>query len=105
MTCHDKDPLEEMRGYVGQLLSIQTTAAGKVTWNLAEDAQLAASGGSATPASKPSLKMSIPDWCGKWAVPMAEYEDGVVGAKSKNLQVLPRLSQECSDFLYLGGNH
>ena len=26
--------------------------------------------------------------CGKWAVPMSEYKDGVVGAKSKNLAAL-----------------
>lgn len=62
VTCHDREPLEEMRGYVGQQLSIQTTAAGNVTWNLAEDAQLSANGGSAAPSSKPSLKMSIPKW-------------------------------------------
>lgn len=62
-TCHDKEPLEDMRGYVGQLLSIQTTAAGNVNWSLAEDSQLQGNGGSAAPSSKPSLKMEIPKWC------------------------------------------
>jgi hypothetical protein len=27
----------------------------------------------------------VPKWCGKWVVSMDEFEDGVVGAKSKNL--------------------
>lgn len=27
----------------------------------------------------------MPKWCGKWVVSMDEFEDGVVGAKSKNL--------------------
>ena len=31
------------------------------------------------------LEISIPKWCGKWVVPMDEFRDGVVGAKSKNL--------------------
>lgn len=63
VTCHDKEPLEEMKGYVGQLLSIQTTAAGNVTWNLAEPTQLSSNGGSSSPSSAPSLKMAIPKWC------------------------------------------
>jgi len=32
-----------------------------------------------------NLQISIPHWCGKWVVPMADFKDGVVGAKSKNL--------------------
>lgn len=32
-----------------------------------------------------NLTITIPNWCGKWVVPMSEFKDGVVGAKSKNL--------------------
>ncbi len=31
------------------------------------------------------LVISIPTWSGKWVVGMDDYQDGVVGAKSKNL--------------------
>lgn len=32
-----------------------------------------------------TLNITIPNWCGKWVVPMSDFKDGVVGAKSKNL--------------------
>jgi hypothetical protein len=32
-----------------------------------------------------NLTIDIPDWCGKWVLPMNEFRDGVVGAKSKNI--------------------
>jgi hypothetical protein len=35
-----------------------------------------------------NLQISIPHWSGKWVVPMSEFKDGVVGAKSKNLASL-----------------
>jgi hypothetical protein len=34
---------------------------------------------------KRRVKVTVPKWCGKWVVSMDEFEDGVVGAKSKNL--------------------
>lgn len=32
-----------------------------------------------------NLTIDIPSWCGKWVLPMNEFKDGVVGAKSKNI--------------------
>ena len=34
---------------------------------------------------KKVMKVKVPTWCGKWAVGMNDYKDGVVGAKSKNI--------------------
>ena len=70
-----------------QAIYLETSAAGGVTWEEVEEAQLkqdgSGSGGGAKARKK--LKISIPKWCGKWVVSMDEYKDGVVGAKSKNL--------------------
>lgn len=69
-----------------QAVYFETTAAGGVTWEEVEEAQLkggAGGGGATEPRKKLSIK--IPKWCGKWVVSMDEYKDGVVGAKSKNL--------------------
>jgi hypothetical protein len=37
------------------------------------------------PGAPRNLRITIPKWCGKWAVGMDEFKDGVVGAKSRNL--------------------
>jgi alpha-glucan, water dikinase len=71
VTCHDREPLEEMRGYVGKLLAIQTTAAGNVTWNLADKADLSNGGSAAGNGGKAKLKMSIPKWCAACVVACA----------------------------------
>jgi alpha-glucan,water dikinase len=70
-----------------QALYLETTAAGGVTWEVVEDAQLrdGASGGGSKGDKHKKLRISIPKWCGKWVVSMDDYKDGVVGAKSKNL--------------------
>lgn len=70
VTCHDSEPLEEMRGYVGKLLSIQTTAAGNVTWDLAAEADLDAStnGNGSSSVKHGQLKMEIPEWCAATSV-------------------------------------
>ena len=41
--------------------------------------------GGEEPKPKRKIKVTVPKWCGKWVVSMDEFEDGVVGAKSKNL--------------------
>lgn len=41
--------------------------------------------GGEDPKPKRKIKVTVPKWCGKWVVSMDEFEDGVVGAKSKNL--------------------
>ena len=70
-----------------QVLYLETTAAGGITWEEVDSARLSAgsAGGGAERAPKRKLSIKIPRWCGRWAVGMDEYADGVVGAKSKNL--------------------
>ena len=65
----------------------ETTAAGGVSWEEVEESRLQGegAGSSSGQQARRKLKISIPKWCGKWVVPMDEYRDGVVGAKSKNL--------------------
>jgi alpha-glucan,water dikinase len=101
-TCHDAQPLEELSKAAGTRLRVKTTAAGAVTWSsVGEEGQqaAAASDGAASSASSPSdgraPRLSIgkaPQWCGKWALTMPEFRDGVVGAKSKNLAAMRSLS-------------
>lgn len=68
-----------------QAVYFETTAAGGVSWEEVQEAQLKGGEGGSERRSRRKLKISIPKWCGKWVVPMDEYRDGVVGAKSKNL--------------------
>lgn len=78
VTCHDPEPLDEMRSYVGKLLSIQTTAAGNVTWDTAEESDLSDSNGDGSAGSKiGKLKMEIPEWCVLCAVG-GPPEDGAI---------------------------
>jgi len=73
-----------------QVLYLETTAAGGVTWEEVDSARLsggAGAGGARAPRRRLSIK--IPRWCGRWAVGMDEFADGVVGAKSKNLAGAP----------------
>ena len=68
------------------MLYLETTAAGGVTWEEVDSARLSGSGGGGGErAPRRKLSIKIPKWCGRWAVGMDEYADGVVGAKSKNL--------------------
>lgn len=68
-----------------QVLYLETTAAGGITWEEVESARLSGGGGAGERAVRRKLSIKIPAWCGRWAVGMDEYADGVVGAKSKNL--------------------
>mmetsp|Transcript_19942 Transcript_19942/g.51852 ORF Transcript_19942/g.51852 Transcript_19942/m.51852 type:complete len:1521 (-) Transcript_19942:995-5557(-) len=85
-TCHDPEPLEQIKAAAGTTLHFTTTASGAVHWNEAHASEVEAASDSKA-ADKPSkgLKISIPKWPGKWVVGMDEYKDGVVGAKSKNI--------------------
>jgi len=88
-TCHDKGPLDQIRAAKGKTLHFTTTASGSVTWTEAKASDAAAAAQEAAknmPAK--GLKIEVPKWCGKWAVQMSEYRNGVVGAKSKNLASL-----------------
>lgn len=61
-TCHDAEPLEELRAATGQMMLFKTTAAGSVTWGLAEAGDLHGSRGNGA-GVRPTLKISIPKWC------------------------------------------
>ena len=76
-----------MCGHATQAVYFETTAAGGVSWEEVEESRLRGegTGSSGGQRARRKLKISIPKWCGKWVVPMDEYNDGVVGAKSKNL--------------------
>lgn len=86
-TCHEAGPLDDISSQAGQILAFQTTAAGGVTWETADSADLSA-GADSRSSSSTKLKIDVPDWSGKWVVGMGDYEDGVTGAKSKNLAAL-----------------
>lgn len=92
-TCHDAEPLDQIRNAQGQFLHFSTTAAGAVTWvspSLMTIDSLSGADG-ATPGlpqatgAPRNLRITIPKWCGRWAVGMDEFKDGVVGAKSRNI--------------------
>ena len=36
-------------------------------------------------APKRKIKVEVPKWCGQWVVSMDAFQEGVVGAKSKNI--------------------
>lgn len=82
---------------MAQAIYLETTAAGGVTWEEVEEAQLKEGpGGGSTAEPRKKLSIKIPKWCGKWVVSMDEYKDGVVGAKSKNLAGLTPASVQIS---------
>lgn len=56
-----------------------------MTWEEVEETKLKPSSETAVQKPKRNIKISIPEWCGKWVVSMDEYAPGIVGAKSKNL--------------------
>lgn len=76
-----------------QNTTVQTTAAGGVSWEVVEEQ--AASSAPKDKKKKKQMKVKVPKWCGKWVVGMDNFKEGVVGAKSKNIagdhpcQVLP----------------
>lgn len=74
-----------------------------------------AAGGEQSQGHGLNLQISIPHWSGKWVVPMSEFKDGVVGAKSKNLASLrgklpdwirlpPAVTVPFSSFEQVGGS-
>jgi alpha-glucan, water dikinase len=104
--CHDSQPLDELRALAGGRVHVKTTAAGAVTWSAVgeegsgkggsgDGASAAGDGnGSVSDGRAPQLSIGkAPEWCGKWALTMDEFRDGAVGAKSKNLAAMRRLSE------------
>lgn len=65
-TCHEKEPLEQIKVLAGKQLSLSTTAAGAVTW-----AEGHANGGNGNGSNSHSngngkaLKISVPQWNGR----------------------------------------
>lgn len=82
--CYDPETLEQLAELEGKYVSIQTTAAGAVSWE-ETDADTAAASFSDAPDPIKSLSVTKPTWCKKWSIGIGEFRDGVVGAKSKNL--------------------
>ena len=62
-TCHDEEPLQEIRAEAGKVLSFETTAAGTVAWSDGADATASAANNGAGGAGRPKLKIDIPKWC------------------------------------------
>ncbi|GIL92123.1 hypothetical protein Vretimale_14920 [Volvox reticuliferus] len=90
-TCHDEQPLKQLREARGKWLHFTPSASGAVTWTETSAPQPHDDGATAhAAAARPTkgLKIEVPTWCGRWVVGMDEYNDGVVGAKSKNLAKL-----------------
>ncbi|KFM28490.1 Alpha-glucan water dikinase, chloroplastic [Auxenochlorella protothecoides] len=88
--CHDAAPLRELEALEGRVLELDSTAAGAVTWQEADEEEVEGGGGRATPAgvaagTKKLTRPTTPKWCGKWVLGMDEFKQGVVGAKSNNL--------------------
>ena len=103
-TCHDEEefsrikeneavPVERLAEMgdgsgLAQWFAVETTASGSVAYRRidAPKDQGQRTGREAPGmAAKRSLKISTPEWVGKYAVGMDEFADEVVGAKSKNL--------------------
>ena len=86
--CSSARVPDSVCGRATQAVYFETTAAGGVSWEEVEESRLrgeGAGGSGGQLRARRKLKISIPKWCGKGVVPMDEYKDGVVGAKSKNL--------------------
>lgn len=78
-TCHDTPPLEELRQQAGNVLALEVTAQGSVTWSegsLDEGSGKSGSGGD----KKKQLKMSTPKWCAPTSV---LFSVGVLEIESK----------------------
>ena len=82
--CYDGELLDDLESLKGKVMQFTTTAAGAVMWS--ESSGNLGHNGSASNGSA-GLKLSIQRarWCGKWVVPMDDFKDGLVGAKSRNL--------------------
>jgi hypothetical protein len=60
-----------------------------ISMEAAPDKASSASGEEESGKQPPKLmQLEVHDWCGKWAIPSSEFDSGVVGAKSLNLQRL-----------------
>ncbi|KAK3256570.1 Alpha-glucan water dikinase 1, chloroplastic [Cymbomonas tetramitiformis] len=89
VTCFDPGMLDSLKQEAGAALEMSLTPAGDVLWKRVEDGALrggaAEAAVQASGASLAATRMAKPEWCGKNVVQMDEFQDGVVGAKSKNL--------------------
>lgn len=81
--CHEEGTLKEVEDKEGTTISLQTTAAGGVSWEVVEEQ--AAQSGPKEKKKKKQMTVKVPKWCGKWVVGMDDFKEGVVGAKSKNI--------------------
>ncbi|EFN51271.1 hypothetical protein CHLNCDRAFT_37464 [Chlorella variabilis] len=85
-TCYDASQLGDLEAMAGKMVACETTPAGSVKWREADAAEVAAhAAGARQAAARGPIRVNIPKWSGKWVVGMDGFQDGVVGAKSKNL--------------------
>ena len=87
-TCFERGPLEELEQLDGAPVQITTTARGDVAFEPRGESALRESQAAQAEDGGPgkaALRISVPEWGGRWAVGMDAFRDGVVGAKSKNL--------------------
>jgi alpha-glucan,water dikinase len=85
-TCHEEEPLAQIKKAAGSWLAFKTTAAGAVTWTAAAPPAAGGDQGGHSSAHRPAnLTISIPRWCGKWVVDMDAYGPSTVGAGRQRL--------------------
>lgn len=88
--CRDPDLLHEARRHADAVVCVSAAEGGKgISMEVAPDKASSASGEEESGKQPPKLmQLEVHDWCGKWAIPSSEFDSGVVGAKSLNLQRL-----------------
>lgn len=65
-TCHEPEPLQQLKAASGKQLTVSTTAAGAVTWSDATESAVDVKGqAAASAAARKVLKITVPKWNGK----------------------------------------
>ncbi|WPT16709.1 Alpha-glucan water dikinase [Picochlorum sp. SENEW3] len=87
--CHEAEPLETLEELNEKYITITTNAAGAVSWEEVDSSAVASSESASNDAkTKKKLSVAKPTWCKEWSIGIDSFENGVVGAKSKNLASL-----------------
>ena len=87
--CHEAGPLETLEELNEKYITITTNAAGAVSWEEVDSSAVASSESTSDNAERnKKLSVAKPTWCKKWSIGIDSFEDGIVGAKSKNLASL-----------------
>lgn len=94
-TCYDDDTLKTLADAAGSAVSL-TVKGDDVLWEEVDPASLELDGGGGEGAASGGKRGSMPKglslekipFCGKFSVPLEEFEAGVVGAKARNTKAL-----------------